>query len=810
MADILPGSMTLGANAAATAVSITLTAAPHALAQQTTWICLDPFTVQAEIREVTSVVNTTVNLASALVYAHSTNDPLVWMASPVWDVKLFGATGDGSTDDSAAIQAAIDDTDGGMVYIPRGKYVIGTTLDIQPAADQRIILQGVTPGARWYDASPTDYGTTLIADTDIGGPVIKIDGTVTGTTVPKRYAGAMLRDLKIDGNEGNQSVSTSDCHGIEIIAGKDIRLDNITVQYAKYRGIYVDSGVDVDTSDTISSNVIVFGYVEAHNCEEAGFYFGSGAGDIYAVHLEAAGNCAASSPADVAAIYASQGLTCSQARTYLNEEGGVFLSAENRIGILHSNHNNTYGLRFAGRDNIVDQLFTQQNGQDLAEAAVLRSGVYWVGDHNHIGRFTDIYDSTDGYEISEYGLHFVAGATNNFVGDISVEHVETQEVYVGTEEDENHIAQRSIEKLLYSETFTANAGTDRLTISTGPVPTLASVVRVSTTDTLPGGLLVSTNYYVIPYSSTQFYLATSAANARAHTEINITTAGVGTHTVSQLQFAPVAWRGVIKEMSLSGALTILAPLANSYHAGQRIAFDFTSEAINCALTWNAIYHLKAPMGTVHSNGFPLAISSISGSGAVVTVATTNTHYLRTGDSFTISDTTSYDGTYSVAAVTSATGFTFADAGVGAETTGVVTPKFTQLYIEFEYNGRAWLEIQRRYEFSTESAITQTIADPGHASAIVVTNSGHVPIITTGAETRTLAAPSFVGQELLIYMMTDGGNCTITCATTFNETGNNTIILANTGETVRLTAIKEGANRRWRAVIADPTSILSTV
>lgn len=95
-----------------------------------------------------------------------------------------------------------------------------------------------------------------------------------------------------------------------------------------------------------------------------------------------------------------------------------------------------------------------------------------------------------------------------------------------------------------------------------------------------------------------------------------------------------------------------------------------------------------------------------------------------------------------------------------------------------------------------------IADPGDAGAIPVTVSGYCPLVTAGAETRTLAAPSYIGQELLLYLKTDGGNCTVTCATTFNEAGNNTATFADTGDSLRLSAVEEGANLRWRCAIAD--------
>ena len=99
-------------------------------------------------------------------------------------------------------------------------------------------------------------------------------------------------------------------------------------------------------------------------------------------------------------------------------------------------------------------------------------------------------------------------------------------------------------------------------------------------------------------------------------------------------------------------------------------------------------------------------------------------------------------------------------------------------------------------------LNNAIADPGDAEAIPVTASGSVAIETAGAETRTLAAPSFVGQELLVYMKTDGGDGVITCATGVNQTGNNTITMNDAGDVVRLAAVESGANLRWRVVVND--------
>lgn len=89
-----------------------------------------------------------------------------------------------------------------------------------------------------------------------------------------------------------------------------------------------------------------------------------------------------------------------------------------------------------------------------------------------------------------------------------------------------------------SDTFTADAGTDICTYtSTANFPSnilTGTRVRLTTTTTLPAGLSLATDYYVIKVTDSTFKLATSYANAVAGTAINITDAGTGTHTISWL------------------------------------------------------------------------------------------------------------------------------------------------------------------------------------------------------------------------------------------------------------------------------------
>jgi len=99
-------------------------------------------------------------------------------------------------------------------------------------------------------------------------------------------------------------------------------------------------------------------------------------------------------------------------------------------------------------------------------------------------------------------------------------------------------AQATTNTLSQSDTFTADAGTDICTYtSTVNIPSnilTGTRVQLTTTGTLPAGLSLATNYFVIKVSDTTFRLATSFANAIAGTAINITDAGTGTQTINWL------------------------------------------------------------------------------------------------------------------------------------------------------------------------------------------------------------------------------------------------------------------------------------
>jgi len=97
----------------------------------------------------------------------------------VFNVKVYGAIGDGATDDTTAIQAAINATNvlgpggvygfGGIVEMPKGSYKITKTLVMR----EGVTLRGVGKGS--ITGGPTVLDTTTIPS---GNPGILINGDI--------------------------------------------------------------------------------------------------------------------------------------------------------------------------------------------------------------------------------------------------------------------------------------------------------------------------------------------------------------------------------------------------------------------------------------------------------------------------------------------------------------------------------------------------------------------------------------------------------------------------------------------------------
>lgn len=146
------------------------------------------------------------------------------------------------------------------------------------------------------------------------------------------------------------------------------------------------------------------------------------------------------------------------------------------------------------------------------------------------------------------------------------------------------------------------------------------------------------------------------------------------------------------------------------------------------------------------------------------------------------------------------------AGSGAATTTADGNKFLGYATRGAGAGDARVQILMLHPLSVANTIrnelSNVVADPGNAGAIPVTTGGICPLVTAGAETRTLAAPTYAGQQLALAFKTDGGDCVVTCATGVNMTGNTTLTFDNAGEVIVLIAIEVGSNLRWRVQSND--------
>ncbi|MBI4651293.1 hypothetical protein HY745_08430 [Candidatus Desantisbacteria bacterium] len=108
--------------------------------------------------------------------------------------------------------------------------------------------------------------------------------------------------------------------------------------------------------------------------------------------------------------------------------------------------------------------------------------------------------------------------------------------------------------------------------------------------------------------------------------------------------------------------------------------------------------------------------------------------------------------------------------------------------------------------STLNSMNNAIADPGDSGAIAVTASGVCALTSAGAETRTLAIPTFIGQEIALIDDTHVGNIVITVSAAVNQAGNNTLTFGAVKDMIVLTAMTVGAALVWRVTANDGVAL----
>lgn len=99
-----------------------------------------------------------------------------------------------------------------------------------------------------------------------------------------------------------------------------------------------------------------------------------------------------------------------------------------------------------------------------------------------------------------------------------------------------------------------------------------------------------------------------------------------------------------------------------------------------------------------------------------------------------------------------------------------------------------------------------VSDPGTGAAIPVTTSATINITTAGAETNTLAIPTFLGQVLILNMNVFVGNRVITSAQGINQAGNTIMTFGAARDSIVLKSVLVGGALRWQVVANDGVAL----
>lgn len=105
-----------------------------------------------------------------------------------------------------------------------------------------------------------------------------------------------------------------------------------------------------------------------------------------------------------------------------------------------------------------------------------------------------------------------------------------------------------------------------------------------------------------------------------------------------------------------------------------------------------------------------------------------------------------------------------------------------------------------------SASARSIADPGNAGAISVATDGVCNLVSAGSETRTLAAPGFIGQQITIACDTHGGDIAVTVNGGNFDATHHIATLTAVVQSITLVGVTVASALRWSLLANNGTTL----
>lgn len=231
------------------------------------WIAIGVGTANCEIRKVSDITaSSIVTVTSAINKAHLEDDPILFLDSPIINVKYFGAVGDGgTTDDTTEIQSACNEiqycgsADGATVLFPSGVYKISSAISLTS-------LTTIRGESRRFTRIFQTNGNVNILEMigTVGSPKsglcvenigldYSVDLTVAGSAVRLDYVDyAYLRDVQLGldlgwGFSGFYSVG----YGLNATNCKRVQVSSCSTRHTYWYGILLQNCEYSQVSDCI-------------------------------------------------------------------------------------------------------------------------------------------------------------------------------------------------------------------------------------------------------------------------------------------------------------------------------------------------------------------------------------------------------------------------------------------------------------------------------------------------------------------------------------------------------------------------------